>query len=59
MDFKIIAEPNSVNILSKDSKRDVRTVDKLVNFINDTYDVNNMWLAPFIDPKKEKQEPEL
>ena len=26
---------------------DVRTVDKLINGLNETYDEQNMWLAPF------------
>ena len=29
-------------------ENDIRTVDKLVNGINDTYDDRNMWLSPFI-----------
>lgn len=27
---------------------DVRTVDKLINTINDTFKDSNMWLSPFI-----------
>jgi hypothetical protein len=31
----------------KDMEGDLRTKDKLINGINETYDDTNMWLAPF------------
>lgn len=31
---------------------DVRTVDKLVDCVNDTVDDCHMWLAPFIDSRR-------
>ena len=33
--------------------KDSRTIDKILNGVNDTYDDNNMWLAPYINPKVE------
>ena len=32
----------------KGNEKDVRTIDKLINGKNNTYDERNMWLAPYI-----------
>ena len=29
-------------------ENDIRTVDKLINGVNETYDDRNMWISPFI-----------
>lgn len=29
-------------------EKDIRTIDKLVNGINETFDDRNMWLSPFV-----------
>lgn len=46
-DNNITAYPHSVNILAG-VEDDVRTPDKLVNGIYDTYDGRQMWLAPIL-----------
>jgi len=46
-DNNITAFPHSVNVLEGVSD-DVRTPDKLINGINDTYDGRNMWLSPIL-----------
>ena len=46
-DNNVTAFPHSVNILDGVND-DVRTPDKLVNNINDTYDGRQMWLAPIL-----------
>lgn len=33
---------------------DTRTIDKLVNGYNDTYDDRNMWLAPFLHERRDE-----
>jgi protein JBTS26 len=38
----------------KNIKDDRRTIDNLFNGINNTYNDNNMWLAPFIKANNEK-----
>ncbi|EAR94456.2 hypothetical protein TTHERM_00052450 (macronuclear) [Tetrahymena thermophila SB210] len=52
-EFKLGAEPASVNILPG-CQGDIRTIDKLVNCQNDTFDDRNMWLAPFINSRSDK-----
>ena len=43
----ITAFPHSVNVLT-DVIDDVRTPDKLIDGINDTYDGRHMWLSPIL-----------
>ena len=43
----VAAYPDSVNVLS-DVSGDIRTPDKLVDGVNDTYDGRHMWLAPIL-----------
>ena len=43
----VAAHPESVNIL-EGSERDMRTPDKLVDGINDTFDGRHMWLSPIL-----------
>lgn len=56
--FKIAAQPSSINTL-KGQEKDVRTVDKLVNSINDTFDDRNMWLVPFLSKNNEYNDSQL
>jgi hypothetical protein len=37
-------------------ENDIRTLDKLVNGVTETYDDRNMWLAPFLMPKHDDSE---
>lgn len=46
----IAAHPECVNIL-EGSERDVRTPDKLIDGVNDTFDGRHMWLAPVLPGK--------
>ncbi len=39
--------------------RDIRTIDKLVNTENETYEDKNLWLAPFINPHFGEKELDL
>lgn len=43
----ISAYPSSVNILDG-IENDARTVDKLIDGVNDTSDGRHMWLAPIM-----------
>lgn len=38
----------------KGNEKDVRTVDKLINGKNNTYDDRNSWLAPYVDRKSKE-----
>lgn len=51
-DFLISAEPSSVTVV-KNSENDIRTVDKLVNGRNETFDDRDMWLAPFLTERRD------
>jgi len=44
--FSLEANPPSIQILPG-HERDQRTIDKLVDSVNNTYDDRHMWLAPF------------
>lgn len=44
--FSLEANPPSIQILPG-QERDQRTIEKLVNGVNNTYDDRHMWLAPF------------
>jgi hypothetical protein len=52
VDFAISAEPSSVAVV-KGSENDIRTVDKLVNGRNETFDDRDMWLAPFLTERRD------
>lgn len=43
----MVAFPNSVNDLPEAKGGDIRTLDKLVDGVNNTWDHRHMWLAPF------------
>ena len=43
----ITAHPHSVNVLPG-VVDDIRTPDKLIDGVNDTYDGRHMWLAPIL-----------
>lgn len=45
--FKLKVTPSSVSSLAG-YETDTRTPDKLVNGINETYNDENVWLAPFV-----------
>lgn len=40
----------------KGNEKDIRTIDKLINGKNTTYDERNMWLAPYIYGKINEKE---
>jgi hypothetical protein len=50
VEYQITANPSSVNTL-EGMKNDIRTVDKLVDGMNDTADDRHMWLAPLRNTK--------
>jgi len=52
-DYKFSAEPSSVDCLPG-HENDIRTIDKLVNGINNTYDDRNMWLAPLLVDRRDE-----
>ena len=35
-------------------RNDIRTIDKLINGENDTFDDRNMWLAPLMNEKRDQ-----
>ncbi len=41
------------------NKKDIRTVEKLTNLKNDTFDDRNMWLAPFVNPKYDRKDNQI
>lgn len=45
------ASPRDINVLDQHSGDDVRTLDKLFNNTNNTFDARNMWLAPYTKSK--------
>lgn len=55
---KTFSPPPQINTL-KGQEKDVRTVDKLVNSINDTFDDRNMWLVPFLSKNNEYNDSQL
>lgn len=51
----IDAQPRDINILKEPgATHDVRTLDKLYDGVNDTYDDRHMWLAPFTPSQPNK-----
>lgn len=40
----------------KGNEKDTRTIDKLTNGKNNTYDERNLWLAPYIDKNSKESE---
>lgn len=51
----IDAQPRDINILKEPgASHDVRTLDKLYDGVNNTYDDRHMWLAPFTPSQSNK-----
>ena len=50
LEYQISATPSSIQII-KGMENDIRTVDKLVDGVNETCDDRHMWLAPFRNTK--------